>query len=82
MGRVNRSELGAVQLGVSRELCSGPFSLDLLFKMALGNMHTNVSIGGQTTATVPPAAAVVNSAGLLTQATNNGTYESDDFAIV
>jgi hypothetical protein len=50
--------------------------------MALGNMHTNVSIGGQTTATVPPAAAVVNSAGLLTQATNNGTYESDDFAIV
>ncbi len=70
------------ELGVSRELCSGPFSLDLLFKMALGNMHTNVSISGQTTATVPPAAAVVNNGGLLTQATNIGTYESDDFAIV
>ncbi len=71
-----------VDLGVSWEACSGPLSLDLLFKMALGNMRTKVAISGFTTATEPGQAPVVTQGGLLALPTNIGTYSSNDFALI
>lgn len=68
-------------LGVSWEACSGPLSLDLLFKMALGNMRSKVAINGFTTSTEPGQSAVVTQGGLMAQPTNIGLYASNDFAV-
>ncbi len=70
------------ELGFSWEACNGPLSLDLLFKMGLGNMRSKVAISGSTVAAQPGSAPVVTQGGLLALPTNIGTYTSNDFAVI
>ena len=56
----------------------------MLTKLALGNMHQEARIGGQTIADthIPPDVPVVSSGGLLALPTNIGTYRWNEFAMV
>jgi hypothetical protein len=56
------------------------WSLDLVATVALGSTRSQAQVFGQTTTTPAVGAAVVTQAGLLTQATNIGVYESNDFS--
>jgi hypothetical protein len=51
-------------------------------KIALGNMHEEVAITGATVVAVPAVAPVLTTGGLLTQPSNIGTFERDEFAVI
>jgi hypothetical protein len=74
------------EVGVIAELCRNQFFVEGTLKLALGNTHSRVEIDGNSTATVPvpgnPPQVANTPAGLLAQATNIGTYESDDFGVI
>jgi hypothetical protein len=81
-----RNWFNGAELGIVSESRRGPWTLELLMKLALGNNHSQVTINGSTTTTVPvPDAApdvVVTPAGLLAQQTNIGVYTRDEFAMI
>lgn len=58
------------------------WSMDFLAKFALGNNKTELDIGGQTTSTTSTGTSTTNSGGLLTQNTNIGVFEDDDFTTI
>ena len=58
------------------------FQLELVGKVALGNSRSKAIISGETTTQAPGAAASTQTGGLLTQRSNIGTFESDDFAAI
>ena len=70
------------QVGMEIELRQSRWSLTLLGKVALGNMHESVNINGSTTFLVPGLAPNVQPGGLLALPTNIGRYERDRFAVV
>jgi hypothetical protein len=70
------------QLGGDLELRQGPWSLNLVGKVALGSMRETVNINGSTTFFVPGSAPSVQLGGLLAQPTNIGQFARDRFAVV
>jgi hypothetical protein len=80
------NQFNGVVLGVLAERRSGLWTLELAAKVALGNVGSQVTIGGSTTTTVPVAGAapdvLVTPAGLLAQSTNSGEYNKDTFTAV
>ena len=78
-----RNSFHGAEFGVNMERLLNPFwSLELLGKIAIGNTNSVAVVSGQATTTIPPAAPVTTSGGLLAQPTNIGTYERDSFAMV
>jgi hypothetical protein len=69
------------QLGLETELRQGRWSLTLLGKVAVGNMHETVNIVGNTAFAVPGLPVNVQPGGLLAQPTNIGHYERNRFAV-
>jgi hypothetical protein len=51
-------------------------------KVALGDMHEDIIINGQTQTILPPAPAVTSLGGVLAQKSNIGTFSRDRFAVV
>jgi hypothetical protein len=76
------SEFHGADFGMMAQWRRGRWTLDVLGKTAVGNVHNSVSINGSTTTMVPNGPTTTNPGGLLAQGTNIGTYESDDFSIV
>lgn len=76
------SEFHGGDLGLMAQWRRGRWSLDVLGKAAIGNVHNSVTISGSTATSVPNGPTTTNPGGLLAQATNIGAYESDDFSIV
>ncbi len=52
------------------------------FKLALGDMHEQLEIKGNTTFLVPGFAPATGTGGLLAQPSNIGNYSSDHFAVM
>ncbi|MCI0640168.1 MAG: BBP7 family outer membrane beta-barrel protein [Gemmataceae bacterium] len=73
--------LGAV-LGLAYEKRRGPWSLEAVARIDLGATGREVTIDGSTRVTVPSAAPVVNTGGLLAQVTNIGVHRTCDFAVM
>jgi len=78
-----RNEFNAGQVGMVIVYSQGcNWELDLLAKVALGNMRQMVTISGQTTIVTPPPDQTVNVIpGPLAGAANSGTHERDKFAV-
>jgi len=58
------------------------WSVELLGKLGLGNMHESVVISGQSTIAPPGGPITTVNRGLLTRPSNIGTYERHRFAVV
>jgi hypothetical protein len=60
--------------------------LELNAKVALGKMHSEYTIDGSTTVSVPVVGGnpdvAVTPAGLLAQSTNIGVFTNDEFAVI
>ncbi|MDA0657879.1 MAG: BBP7 family outer membrane beta-barrel protein [Planctomycetota bacterium] len=72
----------AGQLGAWAQKRNGNFSLDLIGKVAFGQMNFDVSTQGQTTSTQPNVAAVTVPGGLLVQQSNLGNFKDHAFAVM
>lgn len=68
-------------LGLNTELATGPFTIGILTKVALGNNHQSVRINGSTT-TVSGGATAQFAGGLYSQPTNIGEQERDRFTVI
>jgi hypothetical protein len=83
-----RSQFYGGQLGARAEFARGPFYLDVLGKLALGDSHQSVRVTGNTTLLpvgadgLPSGPPLTVPGGLLATATNLGRTERDRFAVV
>ena len=69
-------------LGLVAENHYGCYQLDLLAKVAIGNMHQTVLVSGRTTVTEPALAPVTAPSGLLAQGTNSGVRSRNRLAFI
>jgi hypothetical protein len=69
------------QLGLVGELRRGPWSLDMIGKVALGTTHQSVTASGAQMG-MNEFGAPVSGAGLLVQPSNAGTRNRDSFSVV
>jgi len=60
----------------------GAWQLDLLTKIAIGNMHQTVNVSGSSTVTQPGLAPLTTSGGLFAQGTNSGIRSRNRFAFI
>lgn len=68
-------------LGFVAEFSAGPAALEILAKVALGNLHRTVTIDGSTEIRTPPPTTVSGgTGGLLALVTNTGQKTDNDFA--
>lgn len=74
-----RNQFHGVDLGFRSHFYWQNFSLEVLTKVAIGRLTRQVDIGGDQTITVPGAAPVVQSGGVLTGSTNSGTFNYSDW---
>ncbi|MEZ6119720.1 MAG: BBP7 family outer membrane beta-barrel protein [Pirellulaceae bacterium] len=58
------------------------FQLEFTGKVALGNSNSRATISGNTMTNLPGASSSTVNGGLLTQTSNIGTFEVDNFAIL
>jgi len=77
-----RNRFYGAQVGARAEWQRGRCFVNVLGKLALGNMHQEVRVTGTTTFTDPGAAPIVQPGGLLAQATNGGRRSRDQFSVV
>jgi hypothetical protein len=75
------NEFHGGEIGIDGEWFSGPWSVQLMGKVALGNSHQTVAIEGQTTTTSGGVSAVTPG-GFFAAATNIGVFENDEFAVM
>jgi hypothetical protein len=76
------NEFHGVDLGLAGSWDKGNWALEGMVKVALGNNQQTVTIDGDTTTTIPGFAPFTSDSGLLTQSTNIGSFERDEFAVV
>jgi len=77
----SENQFHGIDLGTAMHFRRGCWSLDVLTKMALGNVHSVVNINGSTMID-DDGDTSNNVGGLLAQRTNIGRYRNDDFAMV
>jgi len=77
--KVNNDFYGG-QVGLTGELRRGPWSINTIMKVALGNTHQVADIGGSQLIT--QGGAMGTFSGLLTQPTNSGHFTQDKFTVV
>jgi Putative beta barrel porin-7 (BBP7) len=77
-----RNEFHAGQIGLSTKYVNHNWTVDILTKIAFGNMREVVTIGGQTTIVTPgPGGGTSTSPGPLAGAANSGRYSNNKFAV-
>ncbi|MCA9120562.1 MAG: BBP7 family outer membrane beta-barrel protein [Planctomycetaceae bacterium] len=77
-----RNEYHAGQIGLAAQYVNCNWKVDMLAKLAFGNMREVVTIGGQTTIVTPGPGATTNTTpGPLAGAANSGRHEFDEFAV-
>jgi hypothetical protein len=69
------------ELGLQTELASGPWSVGIITKVALGNNHQTLAIEGETRA-LGGVAPAISAGGLYAQPTNIGRFSDDRFAVL
>lgn len=70
------------ELGLQTELASGPWSIGIVTKVALGNNHQKLEIEGETRAVGTGAVATVTPGGLFAQPTNIGKFSENRWAVL
>ena len=71
------------EIGVAGEFLEGPFSLEILTRLGMGNAHQRLRIDGTTQVTPPGVpTATANSGFLAVSGTNIGDYTIDQFAFL
>lgn len=76
------NEFHGFDVGIMGHSVDGPWTLDFIAKVAFGTVNHEVTIDGSSVATPVAGAPVTIDGGLLTQTSNIGSYESDEFAVV
>ncbi len=69
------------EFGLVTQFCRGPWTMELLTKVAIGNVHENVRIRGSNTATTGGVLTFVPH-GILAQPSNIGSSSDDQFAVL
>jgi hypothetical protein len=77
-----RNQFYGGEVGLDTELRRGRWSLDLKTKVALGDTHEVVNIGGNQVFVEPNGTTKAFTGGLLALSSNIGHYERDRFAVV
>jgi hypothetical protein len=70
------------EFGLTAEFYHACWSLNLLGKVALGNMHQELNIDGITQIKIPGQDPIVGAGGLLTQPANIGRHRRNEFAVL
>jgi hypothetical protein len=70
-----------VDFGLRGEFHGDQWSVNLLAKLAVGNVHRQVGITGATRVTVPGSAPVDEGGGFLALSSNSGVFGSSDWVI-
>jgi hypothetical protein len=80
---LTRNEYHAISFGAQAQYENGPWRLDLMGKIGLGNMQETVTISGLSVTDNPPLGVpdFVDQSGLLAQGANLGTFTQDTFAV-
>ena len=78
----SRNEFHGFDMGFRAQYLWDRLSLELLTKLAVGDLRRQIDIRGDQTTTVPGAAPVVEQAGILALATNSGTFVSHDWKVM
>jgi hypothetical protein len=76
------NDFHGVDLGMASEFNYGRWSLELLGRMALGNIQQQVEIAGQTTISGSQVSNGEYVGGLLAQRTNIGSHSRNEFAVL
>jgi hypothetical protein len=69
-------------LGFRAEVVEGPFAVEILTRMAVGQLSRSIDIQGNQLINVPGAAPVVNQGGMLALASNIGHFTSQNAQIM
>ena len=69
------------EIGLQTELASGPWSVGIITKVALGNNHQTLEIDGETRA-LGGVAPAISAGGLYAQPSNIGRFSDDRFAVL
>jgi hypothetical protein len=77
-----KNEFHGGHVGFINQVASGRFSLDLLGKVAMGNMRSTRSISGSFSEDPPIGATVTANRGIFAQSTNSGLMTRDRFTFV
>lgn len=75
-----QNEFHGASIGFLAEARRGVLTLEVLGKIALGNMRQQVTIDGSTTTTAAGGGSTVTAGGLFAEPTNMGTYERNRIA--
>jgi hypothetical protein len=70
------------ELGLMGHSVDGRWTLDFLATVALGSMNQSATLAGSTTTTPRNGTPVSVNGGLLTQSSNIGVFEDDEFTVV
>lgn len=74
---VTRNDFNGLDVGLRAHLTHDAWSVDFLSKVAAGRVERTVDIEGNTVASVPGAAPVTSTGGLLALSSNIGSHTSD-----
>jgi hypothetical protein len=77
-----QNSFNGADLGMKFEFQRNRWSLDMFPRVALGSTHSVVDINGSTRTTSPAGVESTVVGGLLTQPSNIGHYEANNFAVV
>ncbi len=75
------NQFNGIDFGALMQVYRGRWSLELIYRLALGNTNQLVTINGSTTTTQNGTSTTVPG-GLLTQSTNIGQYDRNTFGVV
>lgn len=79
---VSQNQFHGVELGTRMQKYRGRWSLDLLSKVAIGNVNQVVTINGATAITQVGTPTLTLPGGLLAQQTNIGRYSRNDLGLI
>lgn len=74
-----RNQFHGIDLGFRSQVLWREFTLEVLTKVAIGRLTRQIDIGGDQTISVPGAAPLVQSGGVLALSSNSGTFHYDDW---
>lgn len=79
---VTENDFHGGEVGISAKWYRGVWTAEALGKLAIGNVHQQLHVHGDTIVTVPGSTPFVTPGGLLTQPSNIGRHTNDEFAIL
>jgi hypothetical protein len=77
-----RNEFHGGDFGFRTEFTWGSLAVNVLGKLAVGNLYHKVTITGSQVVTAPGAATTTSTAGLLALQSNTGPHGSNDFSLL